>query len=208
MSNLALFQQPGQASSRFYKLCAQVLSHSSKRHQSSYRRTRQKLNVKPDASFLPSKTEAHDHIIYNPPPSMPNVYHTPLIFLPKNDRRRQLQKAVTGSEASSDVVLSRSTAVAPPVREPYEKRYHVTPEEMDEMRELRKEDPYKWSVTQLAKKYDCSRVFVGWVVEGIAKEKGQQQRIVTEVVKSRWGQKRRIAREDRAIRKERWYRDA
>lgn len=79
---------------------------------------------------------------------------------------------------------------------------------MDEIRALRREDPYKWSVTQLAKKYDCARVFVSWVIDGLAKEKGKEQKMITEIVKSRWGPKRRIAREDRAIRKETWYRDA
>lgn len=76
------------------------------------------------------------------------------------------------------------------------------------MRTLRKEDPYKWSVTQIAKKFDCSRIFVEWVVAGLAKDKAKEQKMVTEVIKSRWGPKRRIAREDRAIRKEGWLRDA
>jgi hypothetical protein len=30
------------------------------------------------------------HIIFNPPPASPNVYHTPLKFLPLNDIRRKL----------------------------------------------------------------------------------------------------------------------
>lgn len=199
--------QPGQASLRFFRLCAQILQQPTRRHQSSYRRSRQRLNVKPDASFLPSKTEAHDHIIFNPPPSMPNVYHTPTIFLPKNDRRRQLQNALVAPQSKSGDTSVLSAEPAPPSRPPHEKRYHVTPEEMDEMRALRKEDPYKWSLSQLAKKYDCASVFVGWVVEGIAKEKAKEQRMVTAFVKSRWGYKRRVAREDRQIRKERWYRD-
>jgi Mitochondrial ribosomal protein subunit L20 len=79
---------------------------------------------------------------------------------------------------------------------------------MEEMRALRREDPVKWSATQLAKKFDCSSLFVGFVTEGLSKGKQEQQKRVTQVVKSRWGTKRRIAREDRAIRKERWYRDA
>jgi Mitochondrial ribosomal protein subunit L20 len=180
-----------------------------RRHESSYRRTRSRLNIKPDASFLPSATEPHDHIIYNPPPSAPNVYHTPTIFLPKNDRRRQLHGAAQplGPQlsASSSAIPSQ---LPPPVRQPYEKRYHLTKEDMEEMRRLRREDPIEWSAKKLARKFDCSSLFVGFVTEGIAKEKREQQKRVTEVVKSRWGVKRRTAREDRALRKERWGRDA
>ena len=79
---------------------------------------------------------------------------------------------------------------------------------MEEMRELRRADPDRWSAKQLARKFDCSSLFVSFVTEGLSKEKQQQQKQVTRVVESRWGNKRRVAREDRAIRKERWYRDA
>ena len=66
----------------------------------------------------------------------------------------------------------------------------------------------KWSVSQLAKKFDCSGIFVSFVTEKIAKEKKEQQKRVTDAVKSRWGVKRRAAREDRALRRERWYSDS
>ena len=79
---------------------------------------------------------------------------------------------------------------------------------MEEMRQLRREDPLTWSATALAKKFDCSRVFVMFVTEGLAKGKQEQQKRLTEIVRSRWGVKRRVAREDRAIRKERWYNDS
>ncbi len=47
-----------------------------------------------------------------------------------------------------------------------------------------------------------------FVTEGLAEGKKEQQKSVTETVRSRWGAKRRVAREDRAIRKERWYSDS
>lgn len=210
MQSLGTCSSMSSASSRFFRLCAKVLRPTPRRHQSSYRRSRSKLNIKPDASFLPSTTETHDHIIFNPPPSAPNVYHTPTIFLPKDDRRRQLHEAL----AQGDTTLSMSSSailvpqrLPPPVRKPYEKRYHLTEAEMQEMRRLRREDPVKWSATQLGKKFDCSSLFVGFVTEGLSKEKQEQQKLVTQVVKSRWGPKRRVAREDRALRKERWYKD-
>ncbi|OAP58635.1 hypothetical protein AYL99_07725 [Fonsecaea erecta] len=202
MQSMTLFPGPPTASSRFYKLCAQILRPSFRRHQSSYRRTRSRLNIKPDPDFLPSKTEPHDHIIYNPPPSMPNVYHTPNIFLPKNDRRKVLPDPET---QRTQLQLAQQL---PAISGQAEKRYHLAENDLEEMRQLRRTDPTQWSVSRLSKKFDCSPVFTHLVVEGLAPEKGKEQKMVTEIVKSNWGKKRREAREDRQIRKERWYRDA
>lgn len=182
------------ASSRFYKICAQILLPSFRRHQTTARRTRSRLNIKPDASFLPTKTEQHDHIIFNPPPSMPNVYHTPNIFLPKNDQRK-IQK-------------SSSQQLPPPVPKQTDKRYHLTETDLAEMRSLRSQDPLEWSVKKLAKKFDCSRLFVMFVTEKLGVQKKDQQEQVTTLVKSRWSDKKRVAREDRQLRKETWYSDA
>lgn len=195
---------PLSASVRFFKLCARVLQPAQRRHESTYRRARSKLNTKPDPSFLPTKTEQHDHIIYNPPPSMPNVYHTPTIFLPKEDKRRAIQAAL---QPMSQAQLSADSLPRVKKEVEGEKRYHLTQRDVDEMRKLRIEDPTKWSQTQLAKKFDCSNMFVGFVIKGISKEKAAQQKALSDVVRSNWGAKRRIAREDRAIRKDRWYRD-
>ncbi|RVX74891.1 hypothetical protein B0A52_01168 [Exophiala mesophila] len=185
---------PLTASSRFYKICAQVLLPSFRRHQTTARRTRSRLNIKPDASFLPTKTEQHDHIIFNPPPSMPNVYHTPNIFLPKNDQRK-IQK-------------SSSQQLPPPIPKQPEKRYHLTETDLAEMRSLRSQDPLEWSVKKLAKKFNCSNLFVMFVTEKLAGQKKEQQEQVTALVKSRWSDKKRIAREDRDLRKEKWFSDA
>jgi len=198
------------ASSRFYKLCAIVLNSSTKRHQSSYRRARSRLNIKPDPNFLPSKTIPHDHIIHNPPPSMPNVYHTPAIFLPKDDLRKSLQTPGTKSLLAGTPAFTPSgkERLAPPVRKPYEKKYHLTTADFEEMRRLRGEDPLAWSVKKLAKKFDCSGILVSLATEGLARKKQEMQKAVTEAVKSRWGAKRMVAREDRQLRREQWYRDA
>ena len=210
MKNLSPFQSITPKSARFFKICATVLQSQSKRHQSSYRRSRSHLNVKPDASFLPSKNDQHDHIIYNPPPSAPNVYHTPTIFLPKSDRRRQIHDAAIASNpqlANTAMTISGQIRLPPPVRKQYEKKYHLTEKDLEEMRALRRADPVKWSASQLAKRFNCSSLFASFATEGLAQGKKEQQQKVTEVVQSNWGPKRRIAREDRQLRKEKWYRD-
>jgi hypothetical protein len=187
-----------------------ALPIASRRHQSSYRRTKSRLNIKPDASFLPSTTEPHDHIIYNPPPSAPNIYHTPRMFLPASDRRKQLQHAVqlrnlrlgNLSGDSSEEPLAPITGRVP------EKKYHLTEKDFDEMRRLRREDPAKWNVTALSKKFDCVKTVVMYATAYIANQQRENQKRVTEYVRSRWGVKRRVAREDRALRKERWFTDS
>lgn len=195
---------PSPASARFFKLCARVLRPVQTRHQSTYRRARSKLNVKPSPDFLPTRTEQHDHIIYNPPPSMPNVYHTPTIFLPKDDKRRAIQAALDAHTKQPEVAAQS----LPAVKERTETRYHLTEADVERMRVLRQEDPVKWSQTALAKEFDCANYFVQTVIRRMSPQKALQQRNVNEVVKSNWGVKRRTAREDRAIRKERWYTDA
>ena len=165
---------------------------------------------KTESRVPPTKTEAYDHIIHNPPSSMPNVYHTPTIFLPQDDRRRAIQASLNSRTQALNPTSSSTAAELPTaVRKPYEKRYHLTEDQIREIRALREEDPVKWSRTQLAKKFDCSNFFVGIVLDGMpaSKEKQRQQQAVTAAVKSSWGVKRRTAREDRAIRKERWFRD-
>ena len=174
------------------------------RHQSSYQRTRSRLNIKPDPSFLPSTNEPLDHIIHNAPPSLPNVYHTPAMFLPKGDPRRKLHEAAALQRVGLTDPSAATAKLPPPTGKPQAKRYHLTKEDMDEMRRLRREDPMEWSAKKLAKKFDCSSIFVSLVTEGIAKEKKELQKQVLATVKSEWGPRRRAAREDRALRKERW----
>ena len=131
---------------------------------------------------------------------MANVYHTPNIFLPNSDRRKVFP--------DPDIPKARSAPqLAPPMNGQQEKRYHLVEEDLELMRRLRKDAPFKWSVHALAKRFDCSPVFVMFVTEGLSEKKQQMQKLVTQVVKSRWGIKRREAREDREFRKERWFRD-
>lgn len=77
---------------------------------------------------------------------------------------------------------------------------------MEEIRKLRREDPDVWTRDKLAKKFDCSNLFVGIVCEASPERKEAQKQIL-EAVKLKWGRRRRVAREDRAKRREIWGRD-
>ena len=172
-----------------------------RRLESSFRRTKQRLRVKPDPSFTSSNGYTQDHIVFNPPSSAPSVYHTPSKFLPPNDRRRQLV-----AEIPDQAPLSQTSKLPPPVRKPYEKQYHLTAVDMEEIRRLRRENPDVWTRDKLAKKFDCSNLFVGIVCEASPERKEAQQQVL-DAVKLKWGRRRRIAREDRGKRRELWGRD-
>lgn len=84
-------------------------------------------------------------------------------------------------------------------------KYHLSAEDVQEMRKLREQDPLKWSVNQLARKFECSPVFVRIAApapkEHTAWLKEKKDRQV-----SRWGPKKTQAREDRKVRSEMVYR--
>lgn len=184
------------------------------RAESSLRRTRTALRVQPHPSFKPSIDTTHDHIIFNPPSSAPNEYHTPLKFLPKSDPRRQVYNLSASSSASQSITTPQITNtlsssiiptrhLPPALIKPYEKKYHLTPRDVDEIRRLRNEDARKWTVARLAEKFECSQFFIQIcskappeVLQALDKE--------AEAVRDRWGRQKREAREDRRTRKDLW----
>lgn len=177
---------------------------SAHRNDSTFQRTKKMLNIKPDPLFVYSKNSPQqDHIIFNPPLSAPSVLHTPLKFLPKDDKRRQLiENASTLTQASSNSPLP------PPVikRKPGYQRYHLSEEDVAEMRRLRTSDPKKWTRLKLARKFNCTSLFVGMCCEA-TKEKIEAEKAKLEALKARWGPKRKTARGDRIRRREASYRD-
>jgi hypothetical protein len=185
-----------------------------RRDKSTFRRARKALRVKPDASFAPSKTEPYDHIIFNPPSSAPNVYHTPQKFLPKSDPRRKLHSLAPVSSAtppSTRATSSPSTLETPvqslrPVRKLHGKKYHLGQEEINEIQRLRAEDPRKWTRIALAEKFECSQFFVSLCCSSPIMAKENEDRL--QAIKSKWGRKKTEAREDRQTRKRLWGRDA
>ena len=70
-----------------------------------------------------------------------------------------------------------------------------------EIRRLRASEPDRWTRAQLAKKFDCSSIFIGMITEA-PEEKRELERQKLEAVKARWGPTRTAAREDRQRRKE------
>lgn len=173
------------------------------RAASSFRRTQKALRVQPAEHFTKT-TQTDDHIIFNPPSSAPNVYHTPLAFLPQNDPRRRLHALRTTTTSTTSTTLSSSN-LPPSVRPIAEKKYHLSAADVDEIRRLRTEDPRQWTRVRLAEKFGCSQFFVSLC--GTAPAVAEQRQKELEEIKKKWGRAKREAREDRLKRKELWGRE-
>jgi len=186
---------------------AGLISYTPCRHESSARRTTKRLRTKPDPSFTSSipASQMNDHIVFNPPSSAPSPYHTPPVFLPPNDPRRKLL-AQSHSHANPYDQPDRRLPPMLTGHRPYEKKYHLREKEIEEIRRLRTEDPFKWTRTKLAEKFDCSQFFVGMVCPA-SKEKMDKHDEEIERIKAKWGRRKRYAREDRGKRRELWGRD-
>ncbi|KAF4548819.1 putative ribosomal protein subunit L20 [Elsinoe fawcettii] len=195
------------------------------RTEATARRLRKSLRVKSDPSFTASAEETTDHIIFNPPSSAPNVYHTPPIFLPASDPRRQFHvaaeqaaapkptTAAPTTEASEDALgptrrlalsrLGRTTTALPPMMgKPRERKYHLKPEDVEEIRKLRQMDPKQWTVKRLAEFFDCNEFFIRLCASSPEAKAEEDAKI--DSIKGRWGRTKREAREDRQRRKELW----
>jgi hypothetical protein len=179
--------------------CLRSLQQQQCRHVSSFRRTKKMLLVQPDPSFT-SSTGNQDHIIYNPPSSAPNVYHTPLKFLPKDDPRRRLHTLLRPTSTSASA--SSTTSLPPAVRPVYEKKYHLKEADIEEIRRLRAEDPRQWTRVRLAEKFECSQFFVSLCCS--APQIKEQRSTELEKIKEKWGRTKTEAREDRQTRKQSW----
>ena len=85
------------------------------------------------------------------------------------------------------------------------KKYHLTPEDMEEMRRLRATDPRTWTRAKLAEKFECSNLFVGFVCRSPEMKRENEAKMAAN--RALWGNKKRKAMEDRRKRREMWGRD-
>ncbi|KAK1654168.1 mitochondrial ribosomal protein subunit L20-domain-containing protein [Colletotrichum phormii] len=182
-----------------------------RRGHKTFSRTKRALNIPPHPDFLPSTPAAGDTIIYNPPSAAPSVYHTPFKFLPATDPRRRANLSTLFASSSSQS-SSRSTATSPPLPPALNvpsrgatPRYHLSKDDVAEIRKLRAQDPDFWSVSALARKFDCSETFIT-ICTPAPREHTERLARKLEAVKGRWGGIRTKAREDRSRRKEMLFR--
>lgn len=187
-----------------------------------------KLRLSPSPAFAPtssSRTPAarsgeRQQIIFNPPSSAPNVYHTPPKFLPSSDPRKKLYTQLarktapppSGSSTIASATPSTPTSASPqrqhlpPALEAaHVKKYHLTTADVEEMRALRASDSVRWTVPALAAKFQCSTFFVALMTKN--REAEERARLKLDETKAKWGPRKRKAREDRRKRKDAWGRE-
>ncbi|KAG0634583.1 mitochondrial ribosomal protein subunit L20-domain-containing protein [Tuber brumale] len=170
------------------------------RHESNTRRHTKRLRLPPHPDFkthLTIDSPSITHILHNPPAAAPSVFVTPTLFLPKDDPRRALQTAAIPNDTQ------KKPKLPPPVTEIKEKKYHLTPTDFSRIRSLRKSNPGVWTRKKLANEFGTSSFFAGMIAEA-DDERKEKMRARTEMVKERWGPRKRNARIDRARRREGW----
>ncbi|KAF1813800.1 hypothetical protein P152DRAFT_457169 [Eremomyces bilateralis CBS 781.70] len=201
------------------------------RQESTRKRLKRKLKIAPSPAFT-SSTEQYDHILFAPPSSAPNIYHTPLKFLPAHDPRRHMLSSMSSAPASitptgtpltvdapnslmtalksvslktPTQTISHSeseTALGPVIGPTGRKGYHLTEQDINEIRRLRLSDPKTWTVAKISQKFKCTEFFVRIVARN--REAGKEHMRQMEEVQKGWGTKRREAREDRYRRQVLW----
>ncbi|KAK9455708.1 mitochondrial ribosomal protein subunit L20-domain-containing protein [Dipodascopsis uninucleata] len=132
-------------------------------------------------------------LTYNPPASAPSPFDTPDIFLPAEER--------------TNVSASTSTNILPPPLGPAkEKTYHLSEEQITEIKRLRLADPYKNTRKALAAQFNCSPFFIGMVAEAPLERRQDMERRL-DYIKSKWSVYRKNARGQRARRRDSWAQD-
>ncbi|CZR60513.1 related to ribosomal protein YmL20 precursor, mitochondrial [Phialocephala subalpina] len=181
--------------------CLLSLNAASRRNESSYRRSKQRLNIKPDSSFLLGHNSPNqDHIVFNPPSSAPSVLHTPLKFLPKEDKRRQLLASTAARHQALDPALPPAVPVKRSVP-----HHHLSEADVKEIQRLKREEPDDWTCAKLARKFNCSTFFVSICLSQCGGDDSQRKKDMAEkleAIRARWGPRRRKAREEKSKRYE------
>lgn len=154
-----------------------------------YNPVRSAFNIKPKTT---------EGLIYNPPASAPSLKNTPRAFIPPNDPRLSVLAETFKTYTAQELADM-------PIIYAHKKEYNLTPEIVKEIIQLRQEDPVKWSVGQLAKKFNVDIKKIN-VITGFSKIKQEKALAQLEAAKAKWNEASKRARVDKARRKQMWLR--
>lgn len=180
----------------------QFIRHSSSNKSKKLNKARTDIPTRFPTQFNPIRSASNPRIqlpkglSYNPAPSAPTPYQTPEAFLPKNDKRKIRYEA-----------QPYPTEDMPPLRQPAQKNYNLTPEQIEEIQQLRLQDPVEWNRKNLAKKFNCSE-FVISLVSNPPKGHIEEMDRRLSAIKSLWTETRTRTRYERERRKKMALRDA
>ncbi|PCH40008.1 hypothetical protein WOLCODRAFT_116483 [Wolfiporia cocos MD-104 SS10] len=168
-------------------------------------------SVNKNASRLPERSRVHapDPLVNHPTAVYQNLEED-LTFIHRPPPTVPAPESLTTSPASpllSGPPMPAGGPVPPPIRKDREQRPLVSDEDILEIRRLRLADPFTWSRTRLAEKFNCTPGFIGRVAA--AKPSARKQILAKrdeehETVRSQWGENKTFVREARRKRKELW----
>ncbi|RCK57525.1 hypothetical protein Cantr_06655 [Candida viswanathii] len=97
-------------------------------------------------NFKPVPTEG---LVYNPPAALVKPYmETPYLFLPPHDPRREFAK-----QKSIDPEVVKEMPIIRQHKAPHQRLYNVSAETILKIKQLRKEDPARWSMEEISKEF-------------------------------------------------------
>mmetsp|Transcript_4649 Transcript_4649/g.5158 ORF Transcript_4649/g.5158 Transcript_4649/m.5158 type:complete len:183 (+) Transcript_4649:42-590(+) len=160
--------------------------------KNKYNAQRSAFNLKP----VPTQG-----LVHNPPASIPIARNTPKAFLPPNDPR--LHRLEGKYKTYSPDVLEDMPVIYGMAKE---KSYSMTAETATEILKLRTQDPSKWTISKLAKKFNVSKQSVN-VVTMTNKERNEEVKSELEALQKLWTNNKLMSRNDRRKRVQMWLRN-
>ncbi|KAF8322456.1 hypothetical protein DL93DRAFT_2071215 [Clavulina sp. PMI_390] len=139
--------------------------------------------------------------IHRPPPTTPTPHSlttAPSSPLLSSSSSPSPSSLVAPSTPSSSSHLPPVVGSGPP-----EKRYHLTPQQIGAMRHLRAEDPAHWTVSRLAKKFNCTPAFVQITAPASKARKVELEKELQEQ-KAGWGHRKTLLKAIKQKRREFW----
>ncbi|KAH3900159.1 mitochondrial 54S ribosomal protein mL58 SCDLUD_003129 [Saccharomycodes ludwigii] len=155
------------------------------------------------------KAKIPSGIYFTPAQSSPtgsiNSETIPVSFMSKDDPRKSLYHVYYNKGKKNPKFVQK---FAPPILQKkniaQEKKYHLTPKDVEEIQRLRNSNPDKYTRKALAEAFNVSPLVIS-LVSSAKPERLQEMEERLKYITSRWNEKRRLARQDRAKRNKLWY---
>ncbi|CCD22477.1 mitochondrial 54S ribosomal protein mL58 NDAI_0A03200 [Naumovozyma dairenensis CBS 421] len=162
--------------------------------------------------FLKAEKKIPQGLYYQPAQSSPtgsiNSETIPRSFLPKDDPRRLLyEKSPLGNDPIKNKFDSNLdfNVLTGNNSNKLEKSYHLKPDQIKQIQQLRNENPTLYSRSKLAKMFNVSPLFISLCSKPPKSHLDEMDRRLN-VIKGKWNERTKLARDDRKKRKELWYR--
>ncbi|EMR11043.1 hypothetical protein PNEG_00640 [Pneumocystis murina B123] len=144
-----------------------------------------KLKPIPEGILL--QKELNSELFYNPPSSPPDYKVTPYSLLPDEVKKLTEKPVFQGK-------------LPPPLSPIKKKKYNLTEEDIKEIKILRENGI---SRSELAKRYNASRLFIG-MVSSLSKEKLQEIEKKNQEIRDSWSEHKKEVKMNRYKRKKLW----